>query len=197
MGILSLSVGYMLTIEGKNNLWFKAIVFLGAFLPLAYASYLSGIILLYIAGLVFGHMVAVQTDSSSSDSMGFWGHLSQLRAPEKPGATEHPFREAQKPTDEEIEEMRAAYLFLLQKMRAENQEDQDSPEEADSEDNDTRTAHEILRVSKNANKAEIKKAYKYLANKYHSDKHPNSSDDLRSSLDREFIKVKEAYDKLK
>lgn len=54
--------------------------------------------------------------------------------------------------------------------------------------------YEILDINKNANKDEIKTAYKKLALKYHPDRNQDSNN--REELEEKFKKVSEAYEVL-
>ncbi|RZC59687.1 hypothetical protein C5167_006988 [Papaver somniferum] len=53
--------------------------------------------------------------------------------------------------------------------------------------------YEVLGLNRNANKIEIRKAFKKLALKYHPDKHFNSSQEVRDDATRNFKQLSEAY----
>lgn len=55
---------------------------------------------------------------------------------------------------------------------------------------------EILGISTNANKAEVKKAYRNLAKKYHPDRFVHANEATRQENQAKFIAVQEAYDYL-
>lgn len=56
--------------------------------------------------------------------------------------------------------------------------------------------YDILGVSKNASKEEIKKAFKKLSIKYHPDKHVNDSEEEQKRCEDKFKEINEAYDVL-
>ena len=56
----------------------------------------------------------------------------------------------------------------------------------------TEEAFEVLNVSKSSSEAEVKKAYKKLALKYHPDKNPND----REGANKQFLKISEAYKRI-
>lgn len=55
---------------------------------------------------------------------------------------------------------------------------------------------EILGISTNATKAEVKKAYRNLAKKHHPDKFVHANETTRQENQAKFIAVQEAYDYL-
>ncbi|MGO3706378.1 MAG: TerB family tellurite resistance protein [Mesonia hippocampi] len=61
-----------------------------------------------------------------------------------------------------------------------------------SEDN----AYKILEIDKNASVAEIKKAYRNMAKKYHPDKLQHMDEAYRKGAQEKFTKVQEAYEQL-
>ena len=60
-----------------------------------------------------------------------------------------------------------------------------------------RDYYEVLDVSKNASEAEIKKAFKRLAMKYHPDKVGHLGEDFKKVANEKFRKVQDAYDKIR
>ena len=57
--------------------------------------------------------------------------------------------------------------------------------------------YELLEVSKDASAAEIKKAYRRMAMKYHPDKVNNLGDDMKKSATDKFRTINDAYESLK
>ncbi|MGL4898168.1 MAG: DnaJ domain-containing protein, partial [Cetobacterium sp.] len=53
--------------------------------------------------------------------------------------------------------------------------------------------YKILEVNKNASEAEIKKAYRKQARKYHPDKFSSSSEAEKATAEKKFKEVNEAY----
>jgi len=76
-------------------------------------------------------------------------------------------------------------------------EQQQRQAENESQAMDSRTPYEILGVSINSSKDEIKKAYRKLSQKYHPDKNSQMSEQFRKEGAEEFIKIKNAYEALK
>jgi hypothetical protein len=60
-----------------------------------------------------------------------------------------------------------------------------------------RTPHEILGVPPSADKKEIRKAYRNLANQYHPDKVAHLGEEFQTLAEQRFKEIQEAYDKLK
>jgi len=60
----------------------------------------------------------------------------------------------------------------------------------------TTSSYEILEISKSATDAEVKKAYRDMAKKYHPDRLGNLSDELKKSATEKFQKVQEAYEQI-
>ena len=61
----------------------------------------------------------------------------------------------------------------------------------------TNTAYKILDVDPKATDAELKKAYRKMAVKYHPDKLGHLGDDFKKASKEKFLKVKEAYETIK
>ena len=59
-----------------------------------------------------------------------------------------------------------------------------------------RDYYEVLGVDKNASAAEIKKAYRTMAKKYHPDKLQHMDEAYRQGAEEKFRKVQEAYEQL-
>jgi len=62
---------------------------------------------------------------------------------------------------------------------------------------DTNAAYKILEIEENASDAEVKKAYRHMANKYHPDKLTQLGDDFKKAATEKFQKVQEAYETIK
>ena len=56
--------------------------------------------------------------------------------------------------------------------------------------------YEILGIKPSATKAEIKSAYRKMAAKYHPDKAPNATDEIKKLAEEKFIEIQAAYDGL-
>ena len=61
----------------------------------------------------------------------------------------------------------------------------------------TDAAYKILEIEKNATDADVKKAYRKMANKYHPDKVSHLGEDFQKAANEKFQKVNEAYEKIK
>lgn len=61
----------------------------------------------------------------------------------------------------------------------------------------TKNPYKVLKVSSNASQAEIKKAYRQLANKYHPDKVAHLGDEFQKLAEERFNEIQEAYQTLK
>lgn len=62
---------------------------------------------------------------------------------------------------------------------------------------DTKSAYAVLEIDENASEAEVKKAYRKMAVKYHPDKLSSLGDDIQKAAREKFIKVQEAYEIIK
>mgnify|MGYP003956673479 CR=1 FL=1 len=61
---------------------------------------------------------------------------------------------------------------------------------------DSETWYKILGVTKNATDADVKKAYRKMAVKYHPDKLIGASEDIKKLAEEKFLAVKEAYEQI-
>lgn len=61
----------------------------------------------------------------------------------------------------------------------------------------TESAYKILEIDKSATDAEVKKAYRKMAIKYHPDKVSDLGEEHIKAAQAKFLKVQEAYDKIK
>ena len=62
---------------------------------------------------------------------------------------------------------------------------------------DIHHAYAILEIAESASDAEVKKAYRLMAVKYHPDKVSHLGDEFKTAANEKFLKVKEAYEKIK
>lgn len=62
---------------------------------------------------------------------------------------------------------------------------------------DTASAYKVLGVDKSASEAEIKKAYRKLAVKYHPDKVAQMGEEFQKNAKEKFQKIQEAYESIK
>jgi len=62
---------------------------------------------------------------------------------------------------------------------------------------DTSSAYKVLEVAEDATEADIKKAYRKMAVKYHPDKLSDLGPDIQKAAKEKFIKVQEAYETIK
>lgn len=60
----------------------------------------------------------------------------------------------------------------------------------------TDSAYTILEIDKNATDAEVKKAYRKMAKKYHPDKLGHMDEAYRKGAEEKFRKVQEAYEQI-
>lgn len=56
--------------------------------------------------------------------------------------------------------------------------------------------YEVLGVKRDATKAEIKSAYRKMAAKYHPDKAPNATDEIKKLAEEKFKEIQAAYNQL-
>ena len=56
--------------------------------------------------------------------------------------------------------------------------------------------YKILEISKESSDAEVKKAYRKMAVKYHPDKLIGVSEDIKNLAEEKFLAVKEAYEQI-
>jgi DnaJ family protein C protein 3 len=68
--------------------------------------------------------------------------------------------------------------------------------EAGLKQSKTKNYYKILGVNRNADKGEIKKAYRDLAKNLHPDRHPGLDEDAMKKLEKKFTEVAEAYEVL-
>jgi DnaJ like chaperone protein len=61
----------------------------------------------------------------------------------------------------------------------------------------TDAAYKILEINKDVSDAEVKKAYRKMANKYHPDKVSHLGEDFQKAANEKFRKVNEAYQQIK
>jgi hypothetical protein len=71
-----------------------------------------------------------------------------------------------------------------------------SPPSGNAQADDTRTPYEILNVAPNASPAEIKAAYRRLANQYHPDKVAHLGKEFQELAEQRFKEIQAAYQKL-
>ena len=57
--------------------------------------------------------------------------------------------------------------------------------------------YDLLGVSRTATEAEIKKAYRKMAKKYHPDKVASLGEDVKKQAEEKFRQVQDAYESLK
>jgi DnaJ like chaperone protein len=62
---------------------------------------------------------------------------------------------------------------------------------------DTDSAYKVLEIDENASDAEIKKAYRKMALKYHPDKLSGMDKEIQEAGEAKFVKVQEAYETIK
>lgn len=62
---------------------------------------------------------------------------------------------------------------------------------------DVAHAYTVLEITEQASNKEVKKAYRKMAVKYHPDKVTHLGEEFRKAAKEKFLKVKEAYDKIK
>jgi DnaJ like chaperone protein len=62
---------------------------------------------------------------------------------------------------------------------------------------DTESSYKILGIDSNASEADVKKAYRQLATKYHPDKVSYLGEDIKKSAEEKFRKINEAYEEIK
>lgn len=182
-----MSIGYMLAIGGKNKLFFKALLAIGA--TLAAANYIQSIELsFYLAAIpysfIFGLFVALMT-----------GDANRKSYDDQPAYTPHQENKKQKnpPTAAEIDQDRRLRLAFLRSIRAgKNTGDQPDREQTSNTERG-RSAHEILQVDPTATKEEIKASYDRLRMKYHPDRHQKESPEFIRDTTERFKSLSEAY----
>jgi len=109
----------------------------------------------------------------------------QQRAEEKlRQETERVKREA----DERVRQAEARAREQAQRQRQQTQK-----EKAQSQPD----PYEILGIKRDATKAEIKSAYRKMAAKYHPDKAPNATDEIKKLAEEKFKEIQKAYCDLK
>jgi DnaJ like chaperone protein len=62
---------------------------------------------------------------------------------------------------------------------------------------ETDSSYKILEIDQSSSNEEVKKAYRRMAMKYHPDKVSQLGEEIRKSADEKFIRVNEAYEKIK
>lgn len=62
---------------------------------------------------------------------------------------------------------------------------------------DTNAAYKILEIEENATDADVKKAYRHMATKYHPDKLNHMGEDIKKAATEKFQKVQDAYETIK
>ena len=77
-----------------------------------------------------------------------------------------------------------------------NQRDFESIQAMFVKSNDTTSAYKILEIDKTATDAEVKKAFRTMAKKYHPDKLESMDEAYKKGAQEKFLKVQEAYEKI-
>lgn len=108
----------------------------------------------------------------------------------------HQEQQQREKQEQEAEQARQQFEQEKQKFEEETKRKYQQQKSKEAPKPDTRSSHEILGVSEMATASEIKKAYKKLSMKYHPDRHAHMSEAFRKEAEREFTKIKHAYETL-
>ena len=214
----ALSLGYIFTVANKIKIVIRLFVGALIIIPVFFYAYQIGLGYAYFIGTVFGHLIGHLTVNAAEDQANFFDNLDYMSQKNDKNFVHHPQERASK---EEIEEEGSLRYKVMQHIQQEKTEEKIREKQEEyyerarkKQERDNRNSrsnngggetggktslspYEVLGVSKDATKKEIKDTYRRLARTYHNDGRLDLSEATIIHNNIMFDRVKKAYEKIK